>query len=70
MILFVLPGDEVLQWNGVPLQGRAAEEVAAVVADSKQDSHVELVVTRPVMASRAPAMPWRTHKGSNYDTSP
>ncbi|GBP73632.1 Regulating synaptic membrane exocytosis protein 1 [Eumeta japonica] len=56
--------DEVLQWNGVSLAGRSAEEVAAVVADSKQDTHVELVVSRPLPAARAPApaQPWRTHK--------
>lgn len=56
-------GDEVLQWNGVPLQSRSAEEVSVVVADSKHDSHVELVVSRPITAARAPAQPWRTHKG-------
>ncbi|XP_075985934.1 rab3 interacting molecule isoform X10 [Anticarsia gemmatalis] len=55
-------GDEVLQWNGVPLQGRTAEEVASVVADSKHDLHVELVVSRPLAATRPPAQPWRTHK--------
>ncbi|CAG9783068.1 unnamed protein product [Diatraea saccharalis] len=55
-------GDEVLQWNGVPLQGRSAEEVAAVVADSKHDSHVELVVSRPLAASRPTAQSWRNHK--------
>lgn len=55
-------GDEVLQWNGVPLQGRTADEVAAVVADSKQDSHVELVVSRQIISARQPAQPWRTHK--------
>ncbi|KAJ0181142.1 hypothetical protein K1T71_003227 [Dendrolimus kikuchii] len=55
-------GDEVLQWNGIPLQGRTAEEVAAVVADSKHDSHVELVVSRPLPSTRPPAQPWRTHK--------
>ncbi|KAJ8734085.1 hypothetical protein PYW07_014636 [Mythimna separata] len=55
-------GDEVLQWNGVPLQGRSADEVAAVVADSKHDLHVELVVSRPLTATRNPALPWRAHK--------
>ncbi|CAG5018424.1 unnamed protein product [Parnassius apollo] len=55
-------GDEVLQWNGVPLQGRSAEEVAAVVANSKHDSHVELVVSRPFVPGRTPAQAWRTHK--------
>ncbi|XP_072936105.1 regulating synaptic membrane exocytosis protein 2 isoform X6 [Epargyreus clarus] len=55
-------GDEVLQWNGVPLQGRTNDEVATVVANSKHDSHVELVVSRPLAATRPPAQPWRTHK--------
>ncbi|CAH2989996.1 unnamed protein product [Chilo suppressalis] len=55
-------GDEVLQWNGVPLQGRSAEEVATVVADSKHDSHVELVVSRPLASSRPTPQSWRTHK--------
>ncbi|KAI8429794.1 hypothetical protein MSG28_000327, partial [Choristoneura fumiferana] len=55
-------GDDVLQWNGVPLQNRSAEEVAAVVADSKHDSHVELLVSRPLPAARPHAQPWRTHK--------
>ncbi|XP_045760838.1 regulating synaptic membrane exocytosis protein 2 isoform X10 [Maniola jurtina] len=55
-------GDEVLQWNGMPLQGRSAEEVAAVVANSKHDSHVELVVSRPLAPTRPPAQSWRTHK--------
>lgn len=55
-------GDEVLQWSGVPLQGRSAEEVAAIVANSKHDSHVELVVSRPLAPSR-PVQSWRAHKG-------
>ncbi|XP_063374166.1 regulating synaptic membrane exocytosis protein 2 isoform X7 [Cydia amplana] len=55
-------GDEVLQWNGMPLQNRSAEEVAAVVADSKHDSHVELLVARPLPAARPLAPQWRTHK--------
>lgn len=63
-IMLQYSGDEVLQWNGVPLQGRSADEVAAVVADSKHDLHVELVVSRPLTATRNPALPWRTHKGT------
>ncbi|CAG4925416.1 unnamed protein product [Colias eurytheme] len=55
-------GDEVLQWNGVPLQGRSADDVAAVVANSKHDTHVELVVSRPLASARLLAQPWRTHK--------
>lgn len=63
----IILGDEVLQWNGVQLQGRSADEVASVIADSKHDSHVELVVSRPLAASRLPAQPWRTHKGLLHD---
>ncbi|XP_050665310.1 regulating synaptic membrane exocytosis protein 2 isoform X6 [Leptidea sinapis] len=55
-------GDEVLQWNGVPLQGRSADDVASVVANSKHDTHVELVVSRPLTSARLLAQPWRTHK--------
>ncbi|XP_045512503.1 regulating synaptic membrane exocytosis protein 2 isoform X6 [Pieris brassicae] len=55
-------GDEVLQWNGMPLQGRSADEVTAVVANSKHDTHVELVVTRPLASARLLAQPWRSHK--------
>ncbi|XP_041974680.1 regulating synaptic membrane exocytosis protein 2 isoform X4 [Aricia agestis] len=51
-------GDEVVQWNGVPLAGRSADEVALVVANSKHDSHVELVVSRPLLRTA----PWRPHK--------
>ncbi|CAH0722507.1 unnamed protein product, partial [Brenthis ino] len=54
-------GDEVLQWSGVPLQGRSAEEVAAIVANSKHDSHVELVVSR-LLAPPRPVQSWRGHK--------
>ncbi|CAH2099996.1 unnamed protein product [Euphydryas editha] len=54
-------GDEVLQWNGIPLQGRTAEEVAEVVANSKHDSHVELVVSRSLVPNR-PVQSWRAHK--------
>lgn len=63
-------GDDVLQWNGVPLQNRSAEEVAAVVADSKHDSHVELLVSRPLPAARPHAQPWRTHKGLSLQPPP
>lgn len=52
-----------MQWNGMPLQGRSAEEVASVVANSKHDTHVELVVTRPLASARLLAQPWRSHKG-------
>lgn len=62
--LCIYKGDEVLQWSGVPLQGRSAEEVAAIVANSKHDSHVELVVSR-LLAPPRPVQSWRAHKGQS-----
>ncbi|XP_064076954.1 regulating synaptic membrane exocytosis protein 2 isoform X8 [Vanessa tameamea] len=54
-------GDEVLQWNGYALQGRTADEVATIVANSKHDSHVELVVSRSLAPNRT-VQSWRAHK--------
>jgi hypothetical protein len=39
-------GDEVLEWNGRSLQGKTFEEVSEVIAESKQEPQVELMVTR------------------------
>lgn len=40
------PGDEVLEWNGRSLQNKTFEEVYDVIAESKQEHQVELVVSR------------------------
>lgn len=56
-------GDEVLQWNGVPLQGKSADEVYNIIAESKQDTQVELVVSRSISSNRRAAQAsWRSHK--------
>lgn len=40
------PGDEVLEWNGRSLQGLTYEEAYDIMAESKQESQVELIVCR------------------------
>ncbi|KAH7642003.1 hypothetical protein HUG17_5048 [Dermatophagoides farinae] len=43
------PRDEVLEWNGISLQGKTYDEVHDIIADSKHHSEIELVVARPLM---------------------
>ncbi|CAB4060956.1 RIMS2 [Lepeophtheirus salmonis] len=42
----LLPGDEVLEWNGHSLVGKTYEEVHDIISDSRHDSQVELRVSR------------------------
>lgn len=56
---FIL-GDEVIEWNGQSLNGRSAQEVHDIIADSKHDLQVELIVSRVIAASRRAAQAsWR-----------
>ncbi|OTF79439.1 hypothetical protein BLA29_002309 [Euroglyphus maynei] len=43
------PRDEVLEWNGISLQGKTYDEVHDIIADSKHHSEIELVVARPLI---------------------
>lgn len=53
-------GDEVIEWNGQSLCGRSAQEVHDIIADSKHDLQVELIVSRVIAASRRAAqVSWR-----------
>ena len=36
----LLPGDEVLEWNGRSLQDKSYEEVHDIIAESRQDDQV------------------------------
>ncbi|XP_037082071.1 regulating synaptic membrane exocytosis protein 2-like [Pollicipes pollicipes] len=40
------PGDEVIEWNGRSLQGKTFEEVYDIIAESRQEPQVELIVYR------------------------
>ncbi|CAL8071989.1 unnamed protein product [Orchesella dallaii] len=44
----VRPGDEVIEWNGRGLVDRTFDEVHEIIADSKSDTQVELVLARPM----------------------
>ncbi len=41
------PGDEVLEWNGKSLKGKTQSEVADIIAESKGEEKVELLISRP-----------------------
>lgn len=49
------PGDEVLEWNGRSLQGKTYEEVYDIIAESKQEAQVELIVSRYIRRMPMPA---------------
>jgi C-terminal processing protease CtpA/Prc len=42
------PGDEILKWNGKLLRGLNGVQVNNIIAQTKSDTQVELVVERPV----------------------
>ena len=51
----LLPGDEVLEWNGRSLQDKSYEEVHDIITESRQDDQVELIVSRQIThCSRRP----------------
>ncbi|XP_057333108.1 regulating synaptic membrane exocytosis protein 2 isoform X4 [Microplitis mediator] len=40
------PGDEVIEWNGHCLQGKNSQEVANIIAESRDENQVELIVAK------------------------
>lgn len=44
-------GDEVIEWNGRCLQGKSFQEVYDIIAASRQEPQVELVVSRNLLSS-------------------
>ncbi|XP_048518490.1 regulating synaptic membrane exocytosis protein 2 isoform X1 [Dendroctonus ponderosae] len=53
------PGDEVIEWNGRLLQSKSYQEVADIIAESKQEVNVELIVSRPMGNRRIAKASWR-----------
>ena len=47
-------GDEVLEWNGRSLRDKTYEEVWDIIAESKQEPQVELIVSRPIRRINPP----------------
>ncbi|KAB7503242.1 Regulating synaptic membrane exocytosis protein 2, partial [Armadillidium nasatum] len=64
------PGDEVLEWNGRSLQGKTYEEVYDIIAESRHEPQVELIVSRQL--SDVGRQPGRrhTHSGIGSRTLP
>lgn len=52
-------GDEVIEWNGRLLQSKSYQEVADIIAESKQEVNVELIVSRPMGSRRIAQASWR-----------
>ncbi|XP_031621686.1 regulating synaptic membrane exocytosis protein 2 isoform X2 [Contarinia nasturtii] len=54
------PGDEIVEWNGQSFGDRSDHEVQDIIANSKHDLQVELIVSRVIAASRRAAqVSWR-----------
>ncbi|XP_057663298.1 regulating synaptic membrane exocytosis protein 2 isoform X2 [Diorhabda carinulata] len=53
------PGDEVIEWNGRSLQGKTFNEVAEIIAESRQEANVELIVSRSMSSRKVAQANWR-----------
>ncbi|XP_033116026.1 regulating synaptic membrane exocytosis protein 2-like isoform X3 [Anneissia japonica] len=75
-------GDEVLEWNGQPLQGKDFSEVHDIINRSKREPQVQLVVARAMgsdgrsasekshqIRSRPDIMSKRSSQSSGYDSA-
>ncbi|CAL4231048.1 unnamed protein product, partial [Meganyctiphanes norvegica] len=57
------PGDEVIEWNGRSLQGKTFEEVYDIIAESRQEPQVELMVSRQLSDVGRHPVRRHTHAG-------
>lgn len=56
----IILGDEVIEWNGRPLHGKSCQDVSDIIAESRQEPQVELIVSRIIAANRRAAQAsWR-----------
>ncbi|CAL8299512.1 unnamed protein product [Lota lota] len=58
------PGDQVLEWNGRPLQGATFKEVYNIILESKTQPQIELLVSRAISDSAQIAENSPTHLDS------
>lgn len=66
----------MIEWNGRSLQGKSTQEVCDVIEESRHESQIELIVSRPLSVNRKAAQTsWRQshspirpylHKGSTH----
>nr|CAD7427362.1 unnamed protein product [Timema monikensis] len=61
-------GDEVIEWNGRSLQGKSFQEVYDIIAESKQEPQVELIVSRSMGNRRTAQAHWRHTQSSPTPT--
>lgn len=52
--LFFPKGDEILEWNTRPLRHKSYQDVHDIIAESKQESQVELLVLRKKLPDKMP----------------
>lgn len=45
----LIPGDEIIEWNGRSLHNKSADEVYDIIDESRLDAQVELVVCRSLL---------------------
>ncbi|CAG9835149.1 unnamed protein product [Diabrotica balteata] len=64
------PGDEVIEWNGRSLQGKSSQEVAEIIAESRQEANVELIVSRTMGSRRVAQASWRQSAAQRGTTEP
>lgn len=58
----------MIEWNGRSLQGKSDQEVCDIIAESKHEANVELIVSRSMGSRRAAQATWRqsvAHRGTN-----
>lgn len=49
----------MIEWNGRSLQGKSYQEVADIIAESKQEANVELIVSRSMGSRRIAQACWK-----------
>ncbi|KAK9869904.1 hypothetical protein WA026_003624 [Henosepilachna vigintioctopunctata] len=53
------PGDEVIEYNGRLLEGKTYQEVVDIIAESKQQTTVELIVSRKLKGGESSKSIWK-----------
>ncbi|XP_065203786.1 regulating synaptic membrane exocytosis protein 2 isoform X3 [Planococcus citri] len=61
------PGDEVLEWNGRSLQQKSYQDVHDIIAESKQEPQVELMVLRKIQPQKSLAKQPYPHRRDSLD---
>lgn len=49
----------MIEWNGRSLQSKTYQEVADIIAESKQEANVEMIVSRSMGSRRVAQANWR-----------